>query len=72
MCIRDRYYYAFCRNFGIENSAATEDLRIGLGTCLLYTSDAADERCRQRNPSSLTTGEAPAPLARQVGELHLA
>ena len=28
------YYYAFCRNFGIENTAATEDLRLGLATVL--------------------------------------
>ncbi len=28
------YYYAFSRNFGIDNTAATEDLRTGLGTVL--------------------------------------
>ena len=28
------YYYAFSRNFGLDNAQATEDLQIGLGTVL--------------------------------------
>ena len=47
-------------------------IEMGIGLVEHQQFGVADERCRQRNPSSLTTGEAPAPLARQVGELHLA
>ena len=52
MCIRDRPYAALGATLGLGGDAVIERLRRlvahgligGLGPCLLYTSDAADER----------------------------
>ena len=59
------YYYAFCRNFGIENSAATEDLRIGLGTVL--DEDAEALRLQELALQTRPKGEHDVLIAQDAG-----
>jgi phenylpropionate dioxygenase-like ring-hydroxylating dioxygenase large terminal subunit len=49
------YYYCFARNFAIDNAAATDELRVGLGVVL--DEDAEALRLQQLRLASRPTGE---------------
>ena len=48
------YFYAFCRNFAIDNAAATAELQDGLGVVLQEDADALalQELSLQRRPAA--------------------
>ncbi len=59
------YYYAFSRNFGIDNAEATENLRIGLGTVL--DEDAAALRLQEIGLRTRPANEHDVLIAQDAG-----
>lgn len=59
------YYYAFSRNFAVENDAATEDLRTGLATVL--EEDAEALKWQQIGMASRPAGEHDVLIAQDAG-----
>jgi vanillate O-demethylase monooxygenase subunit len=59
------YYYAFSRNFAVDDTAATEDLRTGLATVL--EEDAEALKWQQIGMSSRPTGEHDVLIAQDAG-----
>ena len=59
------YYYAFCRNFAVDNEEATEELRVGLATVL--DEDAAALEAQEIGMQSRPEGEFDVLIAQDGG-----